>query len=38
MFHGLHGGCDEAILGAQLTEDVSKKLNDLFLRVLGVYN
>lgn len=37
MFYSFRGGCDEAIMGAQLPEDVPKKLNELFLRVLGVY-
>ena len=37
MFYGFRGGCDEAILGMQLAEDVPKKLNDLFLRMLGVH-
>lgn len=36
MFYSFRGGCDEAIMGAQLPEDVPKKLNDLFLRILGV--
>ncbi len=37
MFYGFRGGCDEAIMGTQRAEDVPKKLNDLFLRILGVY-
>jgi AcrR family transcriptional regulator len=37
MFYGFRGGCDEAIMGTQRPEDVPKKLNDLFLRILGVY-
>lgn len=36
MFYGFRGGCDEAILGVQRSEDVPQKLNDLFLRMLGV--
>ena len=36
MFYGFRGGCDEAIMGTQRPEDVPKKLNDLFLRILGV--
>lgn len=35
MFYGFRGGCDEAIMGAQRTENVPGKLNDLFLRMLG---
>ncbi|EFK07761.1 transcriptional regulator, TetR family [delta proteobacterium NaphS2] len=38
MFYGFRGGCDEAIMGAQRAEDVPKKLNDLFLRMLGAYD
>lgn len=38
MFYGFRGGCDEAIMGTQRTEDVPKKLNDLFLRMLGVHD
>ena len=38
MFYGFRGGCDEAILGMQRAEDVPKKLNDLFLRMLGVFD
>jgi AcrR family transcriptional regulator len=38
MFYGFRGGCDEAIMGTQRAEDVPKKLNDLFLRILGVYD
>jgi AcrR family transcriptional regulator len=37
MFYGFRGGCDEAILGTQRAEDVPEKLNDLFLRMLGVH-
>ena len=37
MFYGFRGGCDEAIIGAQRAEDVSKKLYYLFLRMLGVH-
>ncbi|MCF8026426.1 MAG: TetR/AcrR family transcriptional regulator [Desulfobacteraceae bacterium] len=38
MFYGFRGSCDEAIMGTQLPEDVPDKLNDLFLRILGVYD
>ena len=38
MFYGFRGGCDEAILGTQRAEDVPVKLNDLFLRMLGVHD
>jgi AcrR family transcriptional regulator len=38
MFYAFRGGCDEAIMGTQCAEDVPKKLNDLFLRILGVYD
>lgn len=38
MFYAFRGGCDEAIMGTQRAEDVPKKLNDLFLRILGVYD
>lgn len=38
MFYGFRGGCDEAIIGSQRAEDVPGKLNDLFLRMLGVSN
>jgi AcrR family transcriptional regulator len=37
MFYSFRGGCDEAIIGTQNIEDVPKKLNDLFLRMLGVH-
>jgi AcrR family transcriptional regulator len=37
MFYGFRGGCDEAIIGTQCAEDVTKKLYYLFLRMLGVY-
>lgn len=37
MFYSYRGGCDEAIIGAQRAEDVSKKLYSLFLRMLGVH-
>lgn len=37
MFYSFRGGCDEAIIGAQHAEDVPKKLNDLFLRILGLH-
>ena len=37
MFYSFRGGCDEAIMGTQRAEDVPNKLNDLFLRILGVY-
>lgn len=35
MFYSFRGGCDEAIMGTQSAQDVPKKLNDLFLRILG---
>lgn len=38
MFYSYRGGCDEAIIGTQHIEDVSKKLNDLFLRMLGLHD
>jgi AcrR family transcriptional regulator len=38
MFYGFRGGCDEAVMGTQRPEDVPKKLNDLFLRILGVHD
>ena len=38
MFYGFRGGCDEAMMGTQRAEDVPKKLNDLFLRMLGAYD
>mgnify|MGYP000421627821 CR=1 FL=1 len=38
MFYSFRGGCDEAIMGTQRYEDVPKKLNDLFLRILGVHD
>jgi AcrR family transcriptional regulator len=38
MFYSFRGGCDEAIMGTQSAEDVPKKLSDLFLRILGVYD
>lgn len=38
MFYGFRGGCDEAIMGTQRPEDVPKKLNELFLRILGVHD
>ena len=38
MFYAFRGGCDEAIMGTQSAEEVPKKLNDLFLRILGVYD
>jgi AcrR family transcriptional regulator len=38
MFYSFRGGCDEAIMGTQRAEDVSGKLNDLFLRILGVHD
>ncbi len=37
MYYALHGGCDEARLGRQKTENVSEKLSALFLRMLGGY-
>jgi AcrR family transcriptional regulator len=36
MFYSFRGGCDEAILGTQCAKDIPKKLNDLFLRILGM--
>ncbi|SDP07836.1 TetR/AcrR family transcriptional regulator [Desulforhopalus singaporensis] len=36
MFYSFRGGCDEAIMGTQRTEDIASKLNDLFSRILGV--
>jgi len=36
MFYSFRGGCDEAIMGTQNTLDVPRKLNELFLRILGV--
>lgn len=36
MFYSFRGGCDEAIMGTQCAEDIPNKLNDLFLRILGV--
>lgn len=36
MFYSFRGGCDEAIMGTQRPEDVPNKLNDLFLRILGI--
>lgn len=36
MFYSYRGGCDEAFLGTQRVEDIPEKLNDLFLRMLGV--
>ena len=38
MFYSFRGGCDEAIMGSQRAGDVPRKLNDLFLRILGVYD
>ena len=38
MFYGFRGGCDEAVMGTQHPEDVPRKLNDLFLRILGVHH
>ena len=38
MFYSFRGGCDEAIMGTQSPEDVPKKLNELFLRILGVHD
>jgi AcrR family transcriptional regulator len=38
MFYSFRGGCDEAIMGTQRPEDVPGKLNDLFLRILGLYD
>jgi AcrR family transcriptional regulator len=36
MFYSFRGGCDEAIMGTQRAEDVAQKLQDVFLRMLGV--
>lgn len=36
MFYSFRGGCDEAIIGTQPAADIPDKLNDLFLRILGV--
>lgn len=36
MFYSYRGGCDEAMLGAQDRDEIPHKLNDLFLRMLGV--
>lgn len=38
MFYSFRGGCDEAIMGTQRAEAVPKKLNDVFLRILGVHD
>jgi len=38
MFYGFRGGFNEATMGTQHREDVPKKLNDLFLRILGVHD
>ena len=38
MFYSFRGGCDEAIMGTQDSENVPQKLNDLFLRILGVHD
>jgi len=35
MFYAFRGACDEAMMGTERAEDVPKKLNDLFLRILG---
>jgi len=36
MFYSFRGGCDEAIMGAQCAESLPQKLNEIFLRILGV--
>ncbi|TVM30593.1 TetR/AcrR family transcriptional regulator [Oceanidesulfovibrio marinus] len=36
MFYSFRGGCDEAMVGTQRAEDLPGKLNDVFLRMLGV--
>ena len=36
MFYSFRGGCDEAIMGTQLAEEVPGKLNRIFLRMLGL--
>lgn len=36
MFYSYRGGCDEAMMGAQKPDDVPDKLNDVFMRILGV--
>lgn len=36
MFYAFRGACDEAMMGAESAEDVSRKLNVLFLRILRV--
>lgn len=36
MFYSFRGGCDEAILGTQCKTDITSKLKDLFLRILGM--
>ena len=38
MFYAFRGGCDEAIMGTQRPEAVPQKLNELFLRILGVHD
>jgi AcrR family transcriptional regulator len=36
MFYSFRGGCDEAILGTQPSDEVPEKLYDVFLRMVGV--
>jgi len=36
MFYSFRGSCDEAILGTQPAKDVPEKLNDVFMRILGI--
>ena len=36
MFYSFRGGCDEVIMGTQRAEEIKSKLNDLFLRILGI--
>ncbi len=36
MFYSFRGGCDEAMLGTQCAKDIPNKLNDLFVRILGL--
>ena len=37
MYYSFHGGCDEARLGNHGIKDLSKKISNLFLRMLGLY-
>lgn len=37
MFYALHGGCDEARFDNRDTKELSQKITDHFLRILGVY-